>query len=366
MSFCMSRMSNHASSGRVQDERCAGLEHRRADRAARHDVERELGVDALADGEQQPLREREHLDGEADVDRELERLPVAAVADPRRRAEFAQQRLDAGVRARVAADHDRERPRLHLGHASRHGRVEHRRLVRAHARVQAAAHAGADGAHVDPRLAGDEAGEDPVPAGGGRIERAVVRQRREDDVDGVGHSARRVPASGNATGLFLGRCCGVASSRARDRAGRGRVSQRGAHLLRRASSWAQGSRSIQLPGTNGFETCQPARRCRRLTSRGCGLHDMCVERWKRASSPAAMPAASRVRMMSAIGLDAPMERRRLRRVGRDGRGRGGPARQRRRALDRAGRDVAIRRRPRGVPRTPATAAARAALRRWRG
>jgi hypothetical protein len=73
----------------------------------------------------QALGEGEHLDGEADVDRELECETLAVSADASRRPQFAQHRLDAAIGELVAADHDRERPRLNLWDAARDGRIEH-------------------------------------------------------------------------------------------------------------------------------------------------------------------------------------------------------------------------------------------------
>ena len=93
-------------------------------------------------GQEQAFGEREHLHGEADVDRELEREPLPVLADVVGRAELAQERLDALVGAFVAADHDRQRPGLHLRDAPRHRRVEHRSAPRSRTRCrELAAHA---------------------------------------------------------------------------------------------------------------------------------------------------------------------------------------------------------------------------------
>jgi hypothetical protein len=151
-----------------------------------------LAVDARAFGEEQPLGEREHLDGEADVDRELEREALTVGADVIRRPEFVQDGLDAAVGVLVAADHDRERARLHLRDASRDRRVEHERLLRAHSLGEVAARLQADSAHVDPGFSGAEPGEDAVGSCRDVLEHAVVGHRGEDDVGRLGHLAWRV------------------------------------------------------------------------------------------------------------------------------------------------------------------------------
>jgi hypothetical protein len=79
----------------VEDEFGARFEHRRPDRALGHHVECELAVDAGTFGQEQTPGQREHLYGEADVDGELERQSLPVFADVRRRAELAQDRLDA-------------------------------------------------------------------------------------------------------------------------------------------------------------------------------------------------------------------------------------------------------------------------------
>ena len=112
-----------------------------------------LPVDPRALGEQQALGEGEHLDGEADVDRELEREPLTAVADVRRGAELPKDRLDPTVGLFVAPDDDRQRSRLHLRDAPRHRRVEHPRARGLHSLRYVAACRQADGARVNPRLA---------------------------------------------------------------------------------------------------------------------------------------------------------------------------------------------------------------------
>src|SRR5919204_5499582 len=67
--------------GWIEEDRSARLEHRRADRALRHDLERPLPVEARSLREEESLGKREHLDGEADVDRELEDESVAVRPD---------------------------------------------------------------------------------------------------------------------------------------------------------------------------------------------------------------------------------------------------------------------------------------------
>ena len=90
-------MSNHAVVGQVEHEGRARLQHRRPDWARGHDVEPRAGVDPDRSASSSP-REREHLHGQADVDRELEREALPVVADVRVGvAELAQDGLDARV-----------------------------------------------------------------------------------------------------------------------------------------------------------------------------------------------------------------------------------------------------------------------------
>jgi hypothetical protein len=89
----------------------------------------------------------------------------------------------------VAADHDHQRPRLHLGNASRNRRVEHGRSERADAPRDLPAHGRADRAQVDPDHLGGQAGEDSVRAGGNHLEHAFVGNGAEHDVGGLGHLA---------------------------------------------------------------------------------------------------------------------------------------------------------------------------------
>jgi hypothetical protein len=175
----------------IKDKWSARLQHRRPDGALRHHGGGERGVDPGARGQQHTLGEREHLHGEADVDRELEHKPLPVVADVRRRAEHAQERLDAPKRRPVPADHDRERSGLHLGNAARDRCVEHGRSERVHSLRELAARPRADRAHVRPDLSDGEAGEDPVGACGDRTEHPVVGHGRENHVGRLGDLARR-------------------------------------------------------------------------------------------------------------------------------------------------------------------------------
>jgi hypothetical protein len=177
--------------GRVEDEGHTCLQHGGADSTARHHVEGESPVDTGPVGEQQTLGEREHLHDEADVDRELEHQPLPVRPDVRRRAQLAQDRLDAAVRVLVSAHHDRERSGLHLGNAARDRCVEHGRSERVHSLRELAARPRADRAHVRPDLSDGEAGEDPVGACGDRTEHPVVGHGRENHVGRLGDLARR-------------------------------------------------------------------------------------------------------------------------------------------------------------------------------
>jgi hypothetical protein len=112
--------------GEVEQQRDARLEHRRADRSRHHYLGRELRLDPVALGEEQPLAECEDLHREADVDGELEHQPLAVGADVGDRlAELSQQRLNLDERLLVAADHDRERSALGLGDTAGDRGVEH-------------------------------------------------------------------------------------------------------------------------------------------------------------------------------------------------------------------------------------------------
>ena len=96
------------------------------------------------------------------------------------------------MRLLVAADHDRQRSCLHLGNASRHGSIEHRRSLVLHLLRDFTAYARADRAHVDPDLRFGEAREDPVGPRRDALEDVVVRNRRDQDVGGLGDLARCV------------------------------------------------------------------------------------------------------------------------------------------------------------------------------
>src|SRR5919106_2862258 len=73
--------------GEIEHEWGASLQHRRADRAAGHHLEGELAVDPVALRHQESLGEREHLHGQADVDRQLQDQTLPVLADPGGRAE---------------------------------------------------------------------------------------------------------------------------------------------------------------------------------------------------------------------------------------------------------------------------------------
>ena len=109
-----------------------------------------------------------------------------------RRAQLAQERLDATVGILVAADHDRQRPRLHLRDASGNGRVEHPPPLCTHAFGQVPARLRADRARVDPGRTGGEPGQNAVRPGCDLLENAVVGKGGEDDLDRVGDLACRV------------------------------------------------------------------------------------------------------------------------------------------------------------------------------
>jgi hypothetical protein len=107
-------------------------------------------------------------------------------------SQLTEDRRDPLVRVALSAHHDRERPRLDLGDASGHRRVEHRRSERTHPLREVPADAGADRAHVDPDLLGTETGENPLGAGGDLLEHAVVGKGGEDDLRALGDFAWRV------------------------------------------------------------------------------------------------------------------------------------------------------------------------------
>ena len=143
----------------VEDELGAGLQHRRADRAFRHYVDREFRVDAGAFGEHEALGEREHLDGEADVDGELEHEsllspPTMIVSVP----VCTWGTLPDTGASSIAAPSSRTRLR------------------------DCATRLRADRAHVDPDLLVGEARKDSVGPGGDALQHAVVGEGREDEV----------------------------------------------------------------------------------------------------------------------------------------------------------------------------------------
>ena len=185
-------MLNHASSGRFEEQPGARLQHRRADRALGHDVDGEPAVDSGAFGQKQPLCEREHLHGQADVDRELQHEALPVLPHVRGRAQLAEHRLDARVGVLVSADHDGERSGLHLGDAARYRRVQQGGPLCADALGKLAARAWTDRAHVNPDLVGGEAGEDAVGPRCHGLEHLVVGHGREDDLGGLGDLPRRV------------------------------------------------------------------------------------------------------------------------------------------------------------------------------
>ena len=178
--------------GEIENERGARLQHRGADRALGHHPGRDGRVDSGAGRQEQAFGVGEHLHGEADVDRELEGESLSVLTDVRGRAELAQDRLDAAVGVLVAADHDRQRSRLHLRDAPGDRRIQQRRAALACPLGQLPAHARADGTDVHPDLVRGEPGEDSVRAGGGRLQSLVVGKRGEDDLGGLCHLAWRV------------------------------------------------------------------------------------------------------------------------------------------------------------------------------
>src|SRR6267142_4473581 len=91
----------------LEDERGAGLQHRRSDRARRHDLDRELSGDAAALREQDSLAEGEHLLSDADVDGDLHEQRLLVRADPGHPgAELAKERLHTREDLRVAPGQD--------------------------------------------------------------------------------------------------------------------------------------------------------------------------------------------------------------------------------------------------------------------
>ena len=137
-------------------------------------------LDAALLREQHALAESEHLLRKADVDRELHQQPAAVAADPRHlRPEPGEDRRNAGERMVGATHHDRERARLGGRHASRHGRVEHRRAARGDELRDPPARLRADRAHIGVHRFGSEAGNDAVGARRDRKQRVVVRDHAE-------------------------------------------------------------------------------------------------------------------------------------------------------------------------------------------
>ncbi len=77
-----------------------------------------MRIDSVALGEPKALGEGEHLDRQADVDRQLEHEPLTVLTDVLPRTQNAEDRLDAPEGVLVATDHDCERSGLDLRHAS--------------------------------------------------------------------------------------------------------------------------------------------------------------------------------------------------------------------------------------------------------
>ena len=177
----------------VEQQWAARAQHRRADRARTQHVDRELGIDAAALGEQDALAERDHLYGQADVDGELHHQRLAVSADVRDGlAELAQERLDALERGPIAADHDRKAALRGGAYAARDGRLEHYRAEPSHELGELAARVRADGAHVHIDAAWAQAGQDAVRPMGDRLERRGVGDHAEDHLGLLGDLARRI------------------------------------------------------------------------------------------------------------------------------------------------------------------------------
>ena len=127
MSLCMKLDVEPRLFREVEDERGARPQHRRADRA--------LGPSRPAARCRSTPERSARSSPSAKASICTARLMLIAslsaspcrFADVRRRAERAQERFDSAVGVLVAADHDRERPRLHLWDASRYRRIEHER-----------------------------------------------------------------------------------------------------------------------------------------------------------------------------------------------------------------------------------------------
>ena len=150
----------------------------------------EFPVDAAALGEQHPLAEGEHLDGQADVDGQLEQQRVLVVADEGHGvAELPQDRFGPPEGVRVAADDDGEAAVRCRRHAAGHGRGEHRGAAGLDPCGEIPAAAGADRAHVDVHLAGVQPGEDAVGSRGDGVQRVAVGDHADHDVCGLGHLA---------------------------------------------------------------------------------------------------------------------------------------------------------------------------------
>ena len=102
MSFCIMFTSNHASSGCSSTNGPRYVDHRRRDHRAEEHLDRFLARDAALLGDQHRLAEREHLHGELEVRRDLDR---------HRRRRSGRRGRPSGRSPRARGGRGRRRPR---------------------------------------------------------------------------------------------------------------------------------------------------------------------------------------------------------------------------------------------------------------
>ncbi len=148
------------------------MNHRRCDHAVREHVDGDFAWNAALFGEQNALGKRQHLHGEAEVDRDLHHQRQTVIAYVRDlRADIEEQRFYSFEGFVAAADHHRELALLQRDDAAGDRRVHHVRAFRSHLFRNGSAHGGADGAHVDQDFSGSEAREHSVGSLGDLFER---------------------------------------------------------------------------------------------------------------------------------------------------------------------------------------------------